>query len=253
MCGYTGMHTWPRLRSLNGDALRNASAFKVIREIFLALLSSAFLMSTRDVVLVYLIISSISVQIGLVVLLWQQLSYIYEGQTYLSSLSSGASDGAKESDCRNILRFFGCPNAFSRYLWILRISRKRHNRWIHRLYTFDWTLLYLDYNCLGDAPFDIWSICLLLSTALKITEPVSFLFFFHLFSHKYTTIFCRCFLLSLSILYTKLGLIVDVIGICSLLSTRNWRTVNWVACRGIRLEQPKLDSDGGSGDNIIWC
>ncbi|KAI4302113.1 hypothetical protein MLD38_037899 [Melastoma candidum] len=94
MCGYVGMHTWPGLRLLNGVALRNASA----------------------------------IQIGLVVLLWQQLSFIYGGQTYLSSLSSNGGDGTKESDCRNILRFFGCPNAFSRYLSVLRISRKRHKR-----------------------------------------------------------------------------------------------------------------------------
>ncbi|KAI4340718.1 hypothetical protein MLD38_025528 [Melastoma candidum] len=123
MCGYAGLHTWPRLKLLNGVSLRNASAFHVIREIFLATLSSAFLMSTQDIVLVYLIIASISVQIGLVVLLWQQLLFIYKGQTYLSSLSLNGGDGAKESDCRNILSFFGCPNAFSRYL---SISRKRH-------------------------------------------------------------------------------------------------------------------------------
>lgn len=131
ICSYAGWHIWPppRFTSLARPyAFGNSSALRVVRELSLALLSSATLLSTRGVILVYLIVSSVSVQMGLTVLLWQQLCYIYEGETYLSHLSSGAGGRSGERDCQNLVRFFGCPYHFSRYLPINRGSWKRHRK-----------------------------------------------------------------------------------------------------------------------------
>ncbi|KAG8493138.1 hypothetical protein CXB51_010515 [Gossypium anomalum] len=82
--------------------------------------------AVRGLVLIYLFIASISVEISLSVLLWQQLCYIYEGRTYLSHLSSREGDHVKEKDCQNLLRFFGCRYSMLRFLPTLRNSRKRH-------------------------------------------------------------------------------------------------------------------------------
>lgn len=96
----------------------------------LALVSSAVQLSARGLILVYLFVSSVSLQIGLSVLLWQQLCYIYEGKTYLSHLSSQGSGGdhIEEKGCQNIFRFFGCPYSIFRYLPTLRNSPKRHTK-----------------------------------------------------------------------------------------------------------------------------
>ncbi|KAI4306740.1 hypothetical protein L6164_029993 [Bauhinia variegata] len=124
MSVYTGMHIWPPLTYSFGRSNQAASslAWRVMSEIFLSFLRSALFLSARGIVLVYLFISSVSVMIGLSVLLWQQLFYIYEGRTYLSHLSSG--DGKK--DCQNLVRFFGFPYSVSRFLPKFRVTQKRH-------------------------------------------------------------------------------------------------------------------------------
>lgn len=128
MSAYAGWHIWPpltyrfsRLSGFNRDM-----AFRVAMEVFVALLRSAVLLSARGLVLVYLFVTSISVQVGLGLLLWQQLCYIYEGKTYLSHLSSRGNDVGPK-DCQNIFRFFGCPYPISRYMPNFLRSRKRHN------------------------------------------------------------------------------------------------------------------------------
>lgn len=128
MSAYAGLHIWPpltykvgRLNGLNMDM-----AFRVMMEVFVALLRSALLLSARGLVLVYLFVSTISVEVGLTVLLWQQLCYIYEGKTYLSHLASQENEEAGKKDCQNLFRFFGCPYSKSRYLPIFWRSRKRH-------------------------------------------------------------------------------------------------------------------------------
>lgn len=125
-----GLHVWPPLSYRRPNAHINMFgidfAMRIVKKIVMALLSSTVLLSTRELLLLYLFVSSISVNIGLSVLLWQQLFYIYEGKTYLSHLSSRGDDGDGRKDCRNILRFFGCPYSVSRYLPVVDSSQKRH-------------------------------------------------------------------------------------------------------------------------------
>lgn len=124
-----GLHIWPPLSikpHSHANVVGTDLAMRFVKEIVFALLNSAMLMSSRGLLLVYLFISSVSLNLGLSVLLWQQLFYIYEGKTYLSHLSSQGGDGAGKKDCQNILRFFGCPYSVSRYLPVVRDSEKRH-------------------------------------------------------------------------------------------------------------------------------
>ncbi|XP_039040997.1 protein S-acyltransferase 11-like isoform X2 [Hibiscus syriacus] len=135
MSTYAGLHIWPPVKyrsigHLNGFSSHIATT-KAFKEVIIAFASSSVQLSARGLVLVYLFISSVSLQIGLGVLLWQQLSYIYEGKTYvghLSSQASGGGDHIEEKDCQNILRFFGCPYSISRYFPGLRNSPKRHTK-----------------------------------------------------------------------------------------------------------------------------
>ncbi|KAL7215752.1 hypothetical protein ACSBR1_027821 [Camellia fascicularis] len=128
---YTGFHIWPPLKYRSFDLLRGSRtnlALRAVKEIIFAFLRSAEFLSARGLVLAYLFLSSVSVQIGLSVLLWQQLCYIYEGNTYLNHLSSQAGDGVGKRDCQNLIRFFGCPYSALRYLPRFQNSRKRHKK-----------------------------------------------------------------------------------------------------------------------------
>ncbi|KAM7487895.1 hypothetical protein LguiB_025379 [Lonicera macranthoides] len=126
---YAALHIWPPvlykpLDLLNG-LVSNQAAFRTTKEILFAFLRSTLFLSPRGFVLAYLFIASASVEIGLGVLLWQQLCYIYEGKTYLSHLSSRESDGAGQRDCQNFVRFFSCAHSSSRYLPNIWKSRSR--------------------------------------------------------------------------------------------------------------------------------
>ncbi|KAJ8754849.1 hypothetical protein K2173_015361 [Erythroxylum novogranatense] len=131
MSAHTASHIWPPLtytKSLGQISGTNGYiAWRELKEISLAFLNSGFVLSTRGIVLVYLFISNVSVDIGLSVLLWQQLYYIYEGKTYLSHLSSQGGDDIGGKDCKNLFRFFGCPYSVSKYLPI-RSSPKKHTK-----------------------------------------------------------------------------------------------------------------------------
>lgn len=153
---YVGLHLWPQLTNNFGrlNGFSRDMPFKVVMEIFLALRRSAVQLSTRGLVLVYLFISSVSVEIGLSVLLWQQLCYIYEGKTYLSHLSSQGNDEVGKKDCQNLFRFFGCPYSISRYLPNFWRSRKKHKRWEGGMYISEnqchaVTVYYLFLGCEG--------------------------------------------------------------------------------------------------------
>ncbi|KAL0743501.1 hypothetical protein Bca4012_085014 [Brassica carinata] len=128
MCVYSLIHILPPLE--NGAAYashaKSASILRGVKSIVLAYLSNAIFISLRGLVLLYLFVASVSVAIGLSVLLWQQLSYIYEGKTYLSHLSSQGSEEDGEKSCRNLLTFFGCPLSIERHLPTIRNLRKRH-------------------------------------------------------------------------------------------------------------------------------
>lgn len=131
MSVYTGFHIWPPLTYRSLGRLNESGAdsgFIAMKEIIIAFFSSAVHLSLRGLVLVYLFVSSVSVEIGLSVLLWQQLSFIYEGKTYLTQLSSQGDDAVGDRDCRNLLRFFGCPYSASRYLTSFSNSIKRHDK-----------------------------------------------------------------------------------------------------------------------------
>lgn len=126
---YAGLHIWPPLSYRSTARFNHFSrdlAFIALREVAFALLRSAVLLSTRGLVLVYLFVSSVSVGTGLSVLLWQQLCYIYEGNTYLSHLNSHGNNDVEKKGCENLLLFFGCPYSFSRYLPTFR--KKRHKK-----------------------------------------------------------------------------------------------------------------------------
>lgn len=131
MCAYVGFHLW---RPLTYGSVSTLSIFSrdaaltALKEIVHAFLSSAFFLSARGLVLMYLAIASLSVQIGIGVLLWQQLQFIYEGKTYISNLSAQDS-GSEERGCQNLFRFFGCPYWASRFLLGSSNSGKSHNKW----------------------------------------------------------------------------------------------------------------------------
>lgn len=131
MSAYAGLHIWPPLTYRYLDHFRGGDrslAWRALQDVAIALASSAVLLSTRGLVLVYLFVSSISLEIGISVLLWQQLCYIYEGQTYLSSLSMRGGVAAGEKDCKNLFRFFGCPYPVLRFLPNSWNSPKRHEK-----------------------------------------------------------------------------------------------------------------------------
>ncbi|KAJ7954520.1 S-acyltransferase [Quillaja saponaria] len=131
MSAHAGLHIWPPLtyRSLEHfNGFSSDMAWRAVREVIFALLRSAVFLSARGLVLVYLFISSVSVEIGLSVLLWQQLCYIYEGKTYLTHLSSQTSDEDGKRDCQNFARFFGFPHFISRFLPNVRDTQKRHKK-----------------------------------------------------------------------------------------------------------------------------
>lgn len=131
MCVYSLIHIMPPLENgaayasnlAHGDTL---SVLRAVKNITFAYIANAVLFSVRGLVLVYLFVASVSVAIGLSVLLWQQLSYIYEGKTYLSHLSSQGREEDGEKSCRNLLTFFGCPHSIERHLPTIRNLRKRH-------------------------------------------------------------------------------------------------------------------------------
>uniref|UniRef100_A0A7N0UK03 S-acyltransferase n=1 Tax=Kalanchoe fedtschenkoi TaxID=63787 RepID=A0A7N0UK03_KALFE len=131
MTAYAGLQIWPpmALKSLGTlDGTSSVLALQVLKEIMFGLLRSAAHLSLRGVILFYLFMASLSVSIGLVVLLWQQLCYIYKGKTYLSNLNSTESSDVEEKNCNNLLRFFGCPHLASKYFPYFLNSRKIHDK-----------------------------------------------------------------------------------------------------------------------------
>ena len=133
MCVYSLIHILPSLENgaayASSHANNSGSILRGVKSIVLAYISNAIFISVRGLVLLYLFVASVSVAIGLSVLLWQQLSYIYEGKTYLSHLSSQGSEEDGEKSCGNLLTFFGCPLLIERHLPTIRNLRKRHKTW----------------------------------------------------------------------------------------------------------------------------
>ncbi|XP_073134269.1 protein S-acyltransferase 11-like [Henckelia pumila] len=124
MTSYATLHIWPPLHQKPAGQ----QSIYVLKENILAFLRSVVSLPARGFVLAYLVIASFSVGIGLSVLLWQQLGYIYTGKTYLSQLSSVDSDGTAEGDCQNIFIFLGCPRRATSNLPSYWKSRKSHEK-----------------------------------------------------------------------------------------------------------------------------
>ncbi|XP_066346320.1 protein S-acyltransferase 11-like isoform X2 [Miscanthus floridulus] len=113
---YASYQIWPSVDFPNLASNRHSMSFcKILLEIITTVAGSAFFLSARGLVLVYLAFASLSVNAGIGVLLCQQLSYIYEGNTYLNHLSS-PNPLHGERGLQNIVRFFGCPYPISRVL-----------------------------------------------------------------------------------------------------------------------------------------
>lgn len=131
---YSALHIWPPLDYRTNRYIDGLNIYKldltVLKEATFSFLRSAVFITPRGLVLVYLFIASVAVQIGLSVLLWQQLCYIYKGKTYLSNLSSSsANEEPAERDCQNFVQFFGCHQyTASRYFPNFLNSRKTHDK-----------------------------------------------------------------------------------------------------------------------------
>ncbi|KVH95770.1 hypothetical protein Ccrd_002144 [Cynara cardunculus var. scolymus] len=123
---YVAYQIWPPLRHIPTAVLSRSTVVSVLTERTFAFLISVEYLPIRGFVLIYLFFASISVEIGLAVLLWQQLCYIYEGKTYLSQLSSH--NDVDEKDCQNIVRFFGFPYPATRYVLSIWNSKKSHKK-----------------------------------------------------------------------------------------------------------------------------
>ncbi|KAJ4973418.1 hypothetical protein NE237_006592 [Protea cynaroides] len=131
MSAYAGFHLWPSLPNMPLRHFTGSGtdvAFRMLKEIVIAFFNSALVLSARGLVLAYLFIASLSVQIGLSVLLWQQICFIYEGKTYLSQLSSQGDTDVGKKGCQNLFRFLGCPYLASRYFQFLFNSKKSHSK-----------------------------------------------------------------------------------------------------------------------------
>ncbi|KAL0285880.1 UNVERIFIED_CONTAM: protein S-acyltransferase 11 [Sesamum angustifolium] len=132
MTSYSVHYMWPPLAHRHVNQLNEYIGaeliFSVLKENILVFLRSALFLPARGLVLVYLFIASVSVGTGLIVLLWQQLGYIYVGKTYLGHLSAVDGEEMVERDCQNLLRFFGCPHSAAVYLPSYLRSRKSHKK-----------------------------------------------------------------------------------------------------------------------------
>lgn len=132
MSVYSALHIWPPIdyRTIRyKDGLNTYELdLTILKEATLSFLGSAVFISPRGIVLVYLFIASVAVQIGLSVLLWQQLCFIYQGKTYLSNLTSSLNEEPVERDCQNFAHFFGCQCTASRYFPNFWNSRKSHEK-----------------------------------------------------------------------------------------------------------------------------
>ncbi|KAL4570009.1 hypothetical protein LXL04_025658 [Taraxacum kok-saghyz] len=121
---------WPPLRHIPSTVLTRSTVVTVFTEYAFSFLISVEYLPIRGFVLIYLFFASVSVEIGLAVLLWQQLSYIYEGKTYLSQLRLDSRGGEEvdEKDCQNIVRFFGCRYPVTRCVIGFWNSKKSHKK-----------------------------------------------------------------------------------------------------------------------------
>lgn len=126
MSTYVGTKVWPQLlrfRRINLPRVHSGVSFNVILDVLAALVVSLEpVASTRAFALIYLFIASLSLAIGVGLLLYQQMQLVYTGQTYLDTLSSGDGNHHQDRSWTNFRRLFGKQHPF---LWPLpRIGSK---------------------------------------------------------------------------------------------------------------------------------
>lgn len=126
MSTYVGTIVWPQLlrfRRVNLPRVHAAVSFNVILDVLAAMVVSLEpVASTRAFSLIYLFIASLSLVIGVGLLLYQQVQLVYTGQTYLDTLSSGGGNHHQVRSWTNFKRLFGKQHPF---LWLLpRVGSK---------------------------------------------------------------------------------------------------------------------------------
>ncbi|CAA7391114.1 unnamed protein product [Spirodela intermedia] len=129
MAAFAWHRMWPPLvpgRLASSVSFYSSGSTGIFKRALIDMADAALMLSPRGLLLLYLGISSLSILIGISVLLWQQLRYIYEGQTYLIHLSSQDGGGFEDKGCQNILRFFGCPHWAYRLLLVSSYPGKLH-------------------------------------------------------------------------------------------------------------------------------
>lgn len=96
--------------------VNSIGALVFVKQFLQNVVCSALFLSARGFVLIYLAMACFSLEIGISVLLFQQLRYIYEGRTYINYLRFNKGDEVGKKGMHNIVRFFNCPFWFSRLL-----------------------------------------------------------------------------------------------------------------------------------------
>lgn len=127
MSVYVGSKVWLKLlkfRPVDLPRLHAAASFNVLADVLAAMIGSLEpLVTARAIALIYLCIASLSLVIGVGLLLYHQVQLVYTGQTYIDSLSSGG--GKHEQQGRswaNFRKLFGKRHPF---LWLLpRLNAK---------------------------------------------------------------------------------------------------------------------------------
>jgi len=121
---YVGSKVWPQLlnfRRVNNfpRRLHSGMSFNVVMDVLAVVIASLEpAASARAFALIYLCIASLSLVIGVGLLLHQQVQLVYSGETYIDSLTPG---GGKRS-WANFRKLFGMQHPF---LWLLpRINAK---------------------------------------------------------------------------------------------------------------------------------
>ncbi|KAG0575767.1 hypothetical protein M758_5G031300 [Ceratodon purpureus] len=120
MSTYVGTIVWPQLlrfRRVNLPRVHAGVSFDVVLDVLAAMVVSLEpVASTRAFALIYLFIASLSLVIGVGLLLYQQVQLVYTGQTYLGTLTSGSGNHHLVKSWTNFRRLFGKQHPF---FWLL--------------------------------------------------------------------------------------------------------------------------------------
>jgi len=122
---YVGSKVWPRLfifRRVNNFPRRlhhSAVSFNVVMDVLVIMIASLEpVASARAFALIYLCIASLSLVIGVGLLLYHQVQLVYSGETYIDSLTPGGGKGGSSSSrsWANFRKLFGMKHPV---LWLL--------------------------------------------------------------------------------------------------------------------------------------